>query len=368
MNQIQEQNDQKLLQYIEISILLHILLLALFLLFSILNDEKRKERALEQEKLAAQKEYQIIQIKELPQYDLSSQHGTTENYQDIPEFKKEDGEKTQPELNISAEKPQKSTQKHTAEEIKETTRQIEQTNPKEKFDTKKDELKKSKDLKTNDVESKTEQNQEPEPVKATKNEPKTTIEQPTDQTEKTLPQKVISKPKPKPRPKESIAMRLPKIKQDGSGKKNASPITLPDIATGFLNYLDDRTKDRIKEAANPFADLAQIKMASYLQKINWYLQNSCKIYSEQILLEKEVDQIIVLHLVINKNGTISECSISPRISPYNLEILVHKILSKAGPFPPVPEHLNKEQFVLDMPIKINMPEGMGKPQFYVGSN
>ncbi len=141
-----------------------------------------------------------------------------------------------------------------------------------------------------------------------------------------------------------------------SGSKSRGPITknlsLAKLTEGFLDFVKDRgTNETITLQSN------DVRYASYFQKVGWFLQNSFHLHNRPITIDHSVRETIDLHMVIEKSGALSSCTIKQPCSAPAINNLLRKIVEAASPFPPLPAHLKRDRLSVNIPIYIDAHPG-----------
>jgi TonB family protein len=140
------------------------------------------------------------------------------------------------------------------------------------------------------------------------------------------------------------------------------PLSLAQLTQGFLHHVKDEGKHAIhmlgKKTGMPSDE--QIKYERYLQKINWCLQNSFNINQHQLLLPSTAEYNSHIRFSLNKNGTLTHCSIAKSSGNHQLDQFILFIFKDASTsFPPIPTYLPHDSFTLTYVITLNTIEQNG---------
>lgn len=165
-------------------------------------------------------------------------------------------------------------------------------------------------------------------------------EQPSSQSAQNPPRKKIRRKRQ--------ATEMSPATTSGSKKQ----LTFADLAQGFLDSIKNEGEDCVERIGNDNLrpDLEEMKKLSYLQKIIWYLQNSWKRNPYQIKGHLDPKLALTVLIIIDKEGILTELTV---LEPSGVDEIDHYILKgirNAGPFPPVPQHLNMHHFTLPLTI------------------
>ena len=128
-------------------------------------------------------------------------------------------------------------------------------------------------------------------------------------------------------------------------KKNMS---LADLTRGFLDQIKDEGNNTIKMEGDPnkMPTDEQLKHERYLQKIQWCLQNSFKIYRERAPMVAENTEVKV-YLEIEQSGHINQVHIAQTSgNPTFDQFMLFAFNEASSSFPPLP------QFIKKIPLQI----------------
>lgn len=127
------------------------------------------------------------------------------------------------------------------------------------------------------------------------------------------------------------------------------PLSLAQLAQGFLHHLKNEGTHAIhmlgKKTGMPSDE--QIKYERYLQKLNWCLQNSFNINKNRIPPSTSIHDTLHITLVLNKDGSMQQCSISKKSENPHFDQFALFIFNDASTsFPPVPSYLPHTPFTI----------------------
>ncbi len=162
-----------------------------------------------------------------------------------------------------------------------------------------------------------------------KQEIKKTLQQAPN--ERVMEQKLVKTQQPKPQ------MRPQAPKQT---------LSLADLTRGFLDQIKDEGSNTIKMEGDPnkMPTDEQLKHERYLQKIQWCLQNTFKIYREKAPRVAENTEVKV-YLEIQQDGHIHELQIAQSSGNTSFDQFMMFAFKEASPsFPPLPGFIKKTPF------------------------
>lgn len=203
------------------------------------------------------------------------------------------------------------------------------------------------------------------------------IEQKTEELKKKIAQKVEQakkaqaqkKPAAKPVTKKEVSNE-PKImnaKISAQPRQQTSAAYVPNLANltqSFVQYMNEEGNNQFLERKgnsdkfNPH----EAKMVSYYNKVISFFHRCARpqlstfsnLVENYMSLNPGAGKIEVgLKLIINKDGSLAEIMLTQNsgFNPYDNHII--KIFQEAAPFPPVPDHLSKDELIF--PINIYTP-------------
>lgn len=161
-------------------------------------------------------------------------------------------------------------------------------------------------------------------------------------------------------PSKVIKKRIRK-QNPSANKTKSSPVkkelTFADLAAGFLQTIH-RTRTQgnalISRRGDPnVAPTEQdLKYSSYMAKFQWYLEHSSRIHPFKPNPPISQDALMKILISIDKEGNVKAVQIVQTSGRIDLDAHIEKIITKASPFPELPEHFGTSLFTLPMTISI----------------
>lgn len=148
----------------------------------------------------------------------------------------------------------------------------------------------------------------------------------------------------------------------GWGKKDAAPITkkmvsMANLARGFLDNMKNEGTSAItmiggKEGGRITAE--QLKVERYVQRLNWYLQNSFRINRDRYR-KQHPSTTAEVYLSLERNGHIKDVHILRTSGDPLLDDHTLYVFKDAGSsFPPVPHYLTQEPFTITYVVEYSV--------------
>ncbi|MDZ4149939.1 energy transducer TonB [Methylicorpusculum sp.] len=148
----------------------------------------------------------------------------------------------------------------------------------------------------------------------------------------------------------------------GWGKKDAAPITkkmvsMASLARGFLDNIKNEGPHAVtmiggKEGGKITTE--QLKMERYVQRLNWYLQNSFRINRERYR-KQHPSTTAEVYLVLERNGHIKDVRILRTSGDPLLDDHTLFVFKDAGSsFPPVPQYLPQDPFTITYVVEYSV--------------
>ncbi len=148
----------------------------------------------------------------------------------------------------------------------------------------------------------------------------------------------------------------------GWGKKDAAPITkkmvsMANLARGFLDNIKNEGTSAItmiggKEGGRITSE--QLKVERYVQRLNWYLQNSFRINRDRYR-KQHPSTTAEVYLSLERNGRIKDVHILRTSGDPLLDDHTLYVFKDAGSsFPPVPHYLTQEPFTITYVVEYSV--------------
>ena len=148
----------------------------------------------------------------------------------------------------------------------------------------------------------------------------------------------------------------------GWGKKDAAPITkkmvsMANLARGFLDNIKNEGTSAItmiggKEGGRITTE--QLKVERYVQRLNWYLQNSFRINRDRYR-KQHPSTTAEVYLSLERNGRIKDVRILRTSGDPLLDDHTLYVFKDAGSsFPPVPHYLTQEPFTITYVVEYSV--------------
>ncbi|PKN03620.1 hypothetical protein CVU75_01370 [Candidatus Dependentiae bacterium HGW-Dependentiae-1] len=161
----------------------------------------------------------------------------------------------------------------------------------------------------------------------------------------------------------------------GWGKKDAAPITkkmvsMASLARGFLDNIKNEGPHAVtmiggKEGGKITTE--QLKMERYVQRLNWYLQNSFRINRGRYR-EQHPATTAEVYLVLERNGHIKDVRILRTSGDPLLDDHTLFVFKDAGSsFPPVPQYLPQDPFTITYVVEYSVFDSPQKAGFNIFS-
>lgn len=335
----QTKKSSQLFRIIRISLIIHIILAIIFLLFAF------KQGPIKNIAITAKKEPRIEYVDERPAAlkPRKSEFGIAP-FDNEAQFKKPvakiagpeklDGttqqkKTSQKEKNIKKISSKKQTQKKMARKRKPL--KIKTTKAKTKIITSKDKEEKTQDIKT------TEEQKDPLNKEAALRQA---------QGDRAIKEKVeINQDDEK-----AEQPKIEKFKTLGIDLKDTIPDVKPKksiigMTKGFIENLRHKGDDWLERDGdeNKRPSYEELKYMSYEKTIQWHLQQSRNINFNKSKATWN-NKIVHIQFIIDKNGNIYDIKLAESSGDSELDEQWMKIIKQASPFPPLPEHFKTEYY------------------------
>lgn len=148
-----------------------------------------------------------------------------------------------------------------------------------------------------------------------------------------------------------------KLTKKQNKPKRKKSLSLSDIAKGYMRHAQQAREDTVEHSMQSLPKNKQMALYVYTTRLYDILEQTARV-SQKVLYaphNRKVDATLLL--TINQDGELIEVHLAPQLHEKEIRDALLGVVNRAGLFPPIPKHLNKEKLTLSYPIKINMHEG-----------
>lgn len=144
-------------------------------------------------------------------------------------------------------------------------------------------------------------------------------------------------------------------------KKSQARKALAGITQGYLQQLKDEGENLIKTLGgnpNKKPTAEQLKYERYLAKIQWCLQNAHSINQEKCPLHEQIDTVMRIYFVLDREGKMSGFKIMQSSGKAYVDQYISSLFQFASSsFPPLPAYVKENYLPLTYTVMVNWNTG-----------